>query len=135
FPTRRSSDLGSGGTGFAGIGILCDADGNDTYTGTSWTQGAACAGLGLLLDLAGHDRYTSHGFAIGLGGPLGVGAVIDLAGNDSYLCGKHIPSGYNSSDAPNAKPGDPGLQYDSFGLGCGTGRRIWPPSEKTDPFQ
>ncbi len=126
---------GSGGTGFAGVGILCDVEGNDTYAGSSWTQGAAFCGLGLLLDVFGDDKHTSHGFALGFGGPLGVGAVIDVSGNDSYQCGKHFPSGYNESDAPNAKPGDPSFQYDSFGLACGSGRRIWPFSEKSDPFQ
>lgn len=126
---------GSGGTGFAGVGILCDLQGDDVYAGSSWTQGAACAGIGLLLDLAGSDQYTSHGYAVGFGGPLGVGALIDVAGNDSYLCGKHFPSGYNQSDAPNAKPGDPGYQFEAFGLGCGAGRRIWPPAKESDPFQ
>lgn len=126
---------GSGGTGFGGVGILCDLQGDDVYTGSSWTHGAACAGLGLLLDLAGNDQYTSHGYAVGLGGPLGAGAVIDVAGNDSYLCGKHFPSGYNQSDAPNAKPGDPGYQFEAFGLGCGAGRRIWPPGKESDLFQ
>lgn len=128
-------ERGCGGTGFAGVGILCDVQGDDVYTGSSWTQGAACAGLGLLLDLAGNDRHTSHGYAVGFGGPFGVGAVIDVSGNDSYLCGKHFGSGYNQSDAPNAKPGDPNYQYESFGLGCGAGRRIWPPAKESDPFQ
>jgi hypothetical protein len=117
-------DMGSGGAGFGGLGILFDAKGNDVYMGSRLTQGAAIGGLGLLLDSAGNDRYTSHGFAIGFGGPSGVGAVIDITGDDHYQCGDKYPSAYNKDDAPNGKPGDPMFQYDCFGLGAGSGKRI-----------
>lgn len=117
-------DMGSGGAGFAGLGILFDAGGNDVYMGSRLTQGAAIAGLGLLYDLAGNDRYTSHGFSVGFGGPQGVGAVIDVRGDDQYQCGGRYPSAYNQQDAPNGKPGDPLFQYDCFGLGTGSGKRI-----------
>jgi hypothetical protein len=117
-------DAGSGGTGFAGLGILFDAKGNDTYMGSRLTQGVAIGGLGLLFDASGNDRYVSHGFAIGFGGPSGVGAVVDLQGDDRYECGEKYPSAYNLQDAPNGKPGDPLFQYDCFGLGAGSGRRI-----------
>jgi hypothetical protein len=115
---------GSGGAGFAGLGILYDGQGNDRYLGTRFTQGAAFGGLGLLIDGAGDDQYTSHGYAIGLGAPLGVGAVIDISGNDSYRCGGRYPSNYNSIDAPDARPDDPKYQYDCFGLGAGVGARV-----------
>ena len=126
---RRGNDtyklaVGSGGVGFAGIGILLDAAGKDTYIGSKFTQGAAVAGIGLLLDLAGDDKHTSFGYAVGFGGPGGIGAVIDTAGNDSYQCGGKYPSGYNRTDHPIAKPGDPEFQYWAFGLGTGMGRRI-----------
>jgi hypothetical protein len=117
-------DKGSGGAGFGGLGILFDAKGNDVYMGSRLTQGAAIGGLGLLFDASGNDRYTSHGFAVGFGGPQGVGAVIDLQGEDQYQCGGKIPSAYTAEDAPAAKPGDPMLQYDCFGLGTGSGKRI-----------
>ena len=116
--------MGAGGTGFAGLGILFDAKGNDTYMGSRMTQGAAIAGLGLLFDTEGNDRYTSHGYSIGFGGPQGVGAVIDLQGDDHYQCGNKYPSAYNAEDAPNGKPGDPLFQYDCFGLGTGSGKRM-----------
>ena len=116
--------LGSGGAGFAGLGILYDGQGDDRYLGTRFTQGAAFGGLGLLIDGAGDDQYTSHGYAIGLGAPLGVGAVIDISGNDSYRCGSRYPSSYNSVDAPDAGPTDPKFQYDCFGLGAGVGARV-----------
>ncbi len=115
---------GSGGAGFAGLGILYDGQGNDRYLGTRFTQGAAFGGLGLLIDGSGDDQYTSHGYAIGLGAPLGVGVVIDISGNDSYRCGSRYPSSYNNVDAPDARPADPKFQYDCFGLGAGVGARV-----------
>jgi len=125
---------GSGGCGFAGVGLLVDESGKDKYVGTRFTQGAAVAGLGLLLDLAGDDVYSAHGYALGIGGPAGVGVVVDVAGNDHFRCGFHDGSGYNQSDAPTAKPGDPNYQYDAFGLGIGIGRRTYPPSPESAEF-
>ena len=116
---------GSGGTGFAGLGILWDLSGHDQYVGDKFTHGAAVGGLGLIMDEAGNDTYASFGYAIGFGGPLGIGAVIDLTGDDSYQCGDRYPSSYNASDAPNAKPGDRFFQYDCFGLGAGSGTRLF----------
>ncbi|WP_455377166.1 hypothetical protein [Petrachloros mirabilis] len=117
-------DVGSGGAGFGGLGILFDAKGNDIYLGSRMTQGAAITGFGLLFDAGGNDRYTSHGFSIGFGGPQGMGAVIDVEGNDHYQCGSKYASPYNAEDTPNGKPGDPQFQYDCFGLGTGSGKRV-----------
>ncbi|MBX9584333.1 MAG: hypothetical protein K2X87_28875 [Gemmataceae bacterium] len=125
---------GSGGCGFAGVGLLVDEAGQDAYTGDRFTLGAAVAGLGLVFDLAGDDTYTAPGYSLGIGGPCGVGAVVDVAGDDSYRCGFAIPSGYNATDAPNAKPGDPNFQYDAFGLGIGLGRRTYPFSAEGDGY-
>ena len=115
---------GSGGAGFAGLGILYDAMGHDQYVGARLTQGAAVGGLGLLLDLAGDDEYTSFGYAVGFGGPLGVGAVVDVAGDDRYQCGGTYPSNYNAGDVPDGSPDNPRFQYECFGLGTGSGKRI-----------
>lgn len=116
---------GSGGTGFAGIGVLYDRAGDDQYVGSRFTQGAALGGVGLLLDGGGNDTYTSFGYALGFGGPLGVGAVIDVAGDDRYQCGGSYPSSYNVTEAPAAQPGDRTFQYDAFGIGMGSGKRIF----------
>ena len=116
---------GSGGVGLAGLGLLYDGKGEDIYEGTRFTQGAAFGGFGLLVDRAGNDRYTSFGYALGFGGPLGVGALIDVSGNDSYECGGRYPSAYNEADAPNAQPHDAVFQYDCFGLGTGSGLRVF----------
>lgn len=133
---RAGDDLyelaqGAGGTGFAGLGLLVDLAGNDRYVGAKFTQGAAVGGAGLIVDRAGNDTLTSSGYAIGFGGPLGVGAVMDLAGNDRYQCGEQYPSVYNATDAPDGKPGDSLFQYDCFGIGTGSGKRIF----SNDPEQ
>ncbi|MBM4123731.1 MAG: hypothetical protein FJ246_02055 [Nitrospira sp.] len=117
---------GSGGAGFAGLGLLDDGAGQDRYAGTRFTLGAAVGGLGLLLDRAGRDSYASAGFSIGFGGPVGVGAVIDLGGDDFYRCDEGLPSHDNQAEQPEAKPGDPSFQYDCFGLGTGSGQRVFP---------
>ncbi|WHZ14492.1 MAG: hypothetical protein OJF52_001330 [Nitrospira sp.] len=116
---------GSGGVGLAGLGLLYDGEGQDIYEGSRFTQGAAFGGFGLLVDRAGDDRYRSFGYALGFGAPLGVGAVVDVAGNDSYECGGRYPSAYNGTDAPNAQPQDAAFQYDCFGLGTGSGLRLF----------
>jgi len=136
---RAGDDLyelaqGAGGTGFAGLGILVDMAGNDRYVGAKLTQGAAIAGAGLLVDRAGDDTLTSFGYAIGFGGPLGVGAVMDLAGNDRYQCGGQYPSVYNDADAPGGKPGDSLFQYDCFGIGAGSGKRIFSKDPQQQSF-
>ena len=115
---------GSGGTGFAGLGILYDGEGNDQYIGSRFTLGAAVGGLGLLVDRSGNDQYGIDGYGIGLGGWLGVGAVIDVEGDDAYRCGGRYPSSYNEIEQPTVRPGDPGFQYDCFGLGAGAGARV-----------
>ncbi|MBS0155964.1 MAG: hypothetical protein JSS38_15315 [Nitrospira sp.] len=121
---RYELSPGSGGAGFGGLGILVDVQGNDQYLGNRLTQGAAIGGLGLLIDTAGNDHHHSHGFSLGFGGPLGLGAIIDTEGDDQYQCGDAIPSAYNAHEAPTVKAGDPGFQYDCFGLGTGAGARV-----------
>ncbi len=122
---------GSGGAGFAGIGLLVDQEGDDRYVGSRFTQGAAIGGMGLLLDRSGNDEYRSFGYSIGFGGPLGIGTVVDLAGDDAYECGRLYASGYNRTEAPDAKPGDARYQYDCFGIGAGVGQRILPKQAPT----
>jgi hypothetical protein len=99
--------VAQGAGGFGGLGILVDAQGDDTYivddhvalpsavtyyiTGSS--QGAGEAGVGFLVDALGNDKYEfnmdSHAFDAfaqgqGYGGVGGVGLLLDAAGNDLY---------------------------------------------------
>ncbi|MCX7817892.1 MAG: hypothetical protein N2652_01570 [Kiritimatiellae bacterium] len=115
---------GGGGVGAGGLGVVYDVAGDDVVVATAFSIGVGVAGTGLWLDLGGNDRYGAQAFAMGLGAAAGVGALVDTDGNDRYRCGFAVPSGYNASERPNARPGDPGFQYDAFGLGLGLGRRV-----------
>jgi hypothetical protein len=117
---------GSGGTGFAGLGLLQKNSGQGRFIGGRWTLGAAMAGMGLVLGGTDKDSYQADLYSIGIGGPWGIGAIIDRGGDDHYRCGFRYGSGYNRSDAPQAKPGDPDYQYEGWGLGMGLGRRFYP---------
>jgi hypothetical protein len=81
-----------GGAGFAGVGILIDGSGNDTYTGKTVGLGAGhVGGVGILVDRVAavdvwaptNDSYLSirngQGFAL----VSGVGILRDEGGNDS----------------------------------------------------
>jgi hypothetical protein len=125
---------GAGGTGFAGLGILYDREGDDRYIGSRFSQGAAAGGLGLLVDRSGDDEYSADAYGIGFGTWLGLGAVIDVEGNDTYHCGGRYPSTYNKVDHPGARPGDPGFEYDCFGLGSGVGSRVMGPANLQEAY-
>ena len=58
---------GTGGVGLAGLGILYDGDGQDIYEGSRFTQVRRSADSASLVDHAGDDRYTSYGYALGFG--------------------------------------------------------------------
>lgn len=117
---------GAGGIGLAGVGLLYDESGNDRYLGARFSHAAAVGGIGAVVDMSGDDAYEGSHFTLGFGGPLGAGALIDTEGNDRYVCGG-TPSSYNHTEAPAAAPGDPMYQYDCFGLGVGSGKRIFSP--------
>ncbi|RCG29075.1 hypothetical protein DQ384_22315 [Sphaerisporangium album] len=100
----------TGGAGFLGVGILRDAEGNDTYTGKTGSLGAGhIFGVGILSDGAGDDTYgavrNSQGFAL-VGG---VGVLRDEAGDDGY--GFYMPAAINPN-APNQTEGAGGVRDD-----------------------
>lgn len=67
----------------AGIGILRDADGNDTYTAGAHAQGYGTElGMGLLADGDGDDAYTARNFSQGTGIFAGIGLLLDTGGDD-----------------------------------------------------
>ncbi len=73
------------GVGFAGVGILLDATGDDAYLGKTLTQGAGhLGGVGVLRDLEGNDRYLAIRTAQGMGLLQGLGVLVDQAGDDDY---------------------------------------------------
>lgn len=68
-----------------GIGILYDAEGNDTYSAEVYCQGAGYwYSLGMLIDESGHDSYHCHIYGQGAGIHLASGLLWDRGGNDGY---------------------------------------------------
>lgn len=99
------------GQGFAGVGILRDTAGNDSYEGKTSSVGAGhIFGVGILSDPTGDDRYrvVRNGIGFALIGALGV--VLDETGSDSYDF--HIPAPLDP-DAPNETPGAGGVIDDT----------------------
>ncbi len=100
------------GSCLGGVGILVDASGDDYYGAVRRAQGHAIAGLGLLVDRCGNDQYRAAMWDQGFGGPLGLGILDDLEGDDSYYTGGLYPDSY---------PETPG--YEGWGQGIGAGIR------------
>ena len=81
-----------------GVGLVCDADGNDSYIGSGFGVASGYAGgLGAVVDRAGDDTYFvkrgpggsstsgwSGNHALANGCHRGVGYLLDNAGNDRY---------------------------------------------------
>lgn len=80
----RAASLGAA---VAGVGLLIDREGDDTYSGGALTQGAAFAGVGLLHDHGGNDTYSARHAAQGAGF-FGVGLLIDGDGDDVVTIGQ-----------------------------------------------
>ncbi len=69
----------------AGLGILRDYAGNDTYTAASYAQGySEDLGVGVLGDADGDDDYLGRSFIQGTGVDAGVGVLLDLGGDDDF---------------------------------------------------
>ena len=80
----RPFDILVGASG--GIGVLADAEGNDTYVGDYFSQGASYwFALGILADKKGHDNYISGRYSQGAGIHLSAGILMDGEGDDLYL--------------------------------------------------
>jgi len=101
------------GAGFMGVGILMDKDGNDVYRGIAMHQGVGHWGIGVLADYGGADRYESHSVAQGVGLPGGCGLLWDRGdGKDVYYCKGYQRSGYGSRGV-----------FEGWGQGVGMGYR------------
>ncbi len=77
-----------------GIGVMADAEGNDTYIGDYFSQGSSYwFALGILADRAGHDTYLSGRYSQGAGVHFSSGVLMDDAGDDSYLAKLGVSQG------------------------------------------
>ena len=93
-----SGDRLSLGASFFGVGCLIDVAGNDTYACQEMGQGSAFFGGALLLDMAGNDLYEGAKYVQGFGGPFGFGQIIDLKGDDFYRAGWKHGSSYGTEN-------------------------------------
>lgn len=68
-----------------GVGLLIDADGNDRYTSSNFSQGTGYFfGAGLALDFAGDDLHMGARYGHGAAAHHGAGLFVDAAGRDRY---------------------------------------------------
>ncbi len=67
------------------MGVLYDAEGDETYSLEAGGQGAGILGVGLLVDRSGVDTYTTFANSQGFGGPVGVGIAYDGEGGDTWF--------------------------------------------------
>jgi len=68
-----------------GVGIIAEAEGNDTYVADYFAQGSSYwYSLGILDDRKGHDRYVSGRYSQGAGIHMSAGILLDGEGDDNY---------------------------------------------------
>lgn len=90
FGMRPSESLDASG----GIGIVAEAEGNDTYVADYFAQGASYwFALGILDDRKGNDRYVSGRYAQGAGIHMSAGVLLDGEGDDNYLADFGVAQG------------------------------------------
>ncbi len=77
-----------------GIGVMADAEGNDTYIGDYFSQGSSYwFALGILADQSGHDSYIAGRYSQGAGVHFSSGVLLDNAGDDNYLAKLGVSQG------------------------------------------
>jgi hypothetical protein len=77
-----------------GIGVLLDAEGNDSYVADYFAQGASYwYALGILDDRKGNDRYLSGRYSQGAGVHMSAGILLDGEGDDTYLADFGVAQG------------------------------------------
>jgi len=67
-----------------GLGLLRDALGDDTYTGSVFAQSCGFLGFGALLEGSGNDTYEGLWYVQGSTAHMGLALFHDAGGNDKY---------------------------------------------------
>jgi len=93
FSEEKSISMGSG---FLGIGMLYDQNGNDVYRGTHYSLGSGICGIGILIDSAGEDDYRGGCFTQG-SGHYGIGILRDIGEDDDRYLAKLWAQGFGST--------------------------------------
>ena len=84
----RRADFGDGHSFGGGVGMLVDGAGDDSYTGSVYSQGAGYWwSLGFLEDRSGNDTYYNEQYSGGSAPHFAIGCLVDLSGDDKYNIG------------------------------------------------
>jgi len=115
--------FGQGSSYWYSLGILDDLKGNDSYVSRRYSQGAGIhMSAGVLLDGEGDDNYSADfGVAQGCGHDFGIGFLLDNGGNDSYVSGVIAQGAGNDSGIGVLSDNGGNDKYDIKSLGQGRG--------------
>lgn len=90
----KRADYIDGHSWGGGIGMLVDAEGDDTYSAGLFAQGCAYwYAIGMLIDDSGDDIYNGVWYVQGSGAHFGLGILIDSTGNDHYTATMNMAQG------------------------------------------
>lgn len=102
----RRADFGDGHSLAGGIGFLVEGDGDDTYYGNVYSQGAGYWwALGFLEDRGGNDSYRCIWYSLGSAPHFALGSCVDLKGNDKYNIGNEDTKCQYQADARDGSIG------------------------------
>ncbi len=94
FGYGKRADFTDGRSLAGGVGVLADAEGNDTYEAGVFAQGAGYwYGVGMLTDAEGDDTYSGVWYVQGSGAHFAVGILNDVEGDDEYSAEKNMAQG------------------------------------------
>lgn len=94
FGCGRRADWSDGHSRAGGVGILADAEGNDTYRAGVFAQGAAYwYSAGILFDGGGNDSFDGVWYAQGAAAHFAFGALAEMDGNDAFRATKNMAQG------------------------------------------
>ncbi|MEO5929213.1 MAG: HEAT repeat domain-containing protein [Candidatus Kapaibacterium sp.] len=94
------ADIFGQGTGYwFGLGAIVDKKGNDNYNAFQYAQGSGVhLAFGVLIDSSGSDNYVSHGVSQGCGHDIAFGGLFDANGDDNYVV-ESLSLGGGNADA------------------------------------
>ncbi|MCK4334870.1 hypothetical protein KAX06_08845 [candidate division WOR-3 bacterium] len=94
FGFGKRADFTDGKSLAGGVGVLADAQGDDTYEAGVFAQGCGYwYGVGMLTDREGNDTYSGVWYVQGSGAHFAVGVLNDVSGNDTYSAFKNMAQG------------------------------------------
>jgi hypothetical protein len=124
----KRADYIDGHSWAGGVGLLCDARGDDFYSAGLFAQGCAYwYALGMLLDGSGADRYNGVWYVQGSGAHFAVGYLDDFAGNDVYTATLNMAVGAGHDFTVgyfNERSGDDRYIVPNLSLGGGNANGI-----------